>query len=96
MAINTQHPPQELGKHSFDGAYAPGMVYMGSVGQIGFSLGVFQWLAKSGGKGLKKSAVKIRVKGYIRDAEKVYNQAREICRRLDAGEVIGQKSISVK
>ena len=63
--------------------------------KIGFSLGVFQWVPKSGGKGLKKSAVKVRVKGFVRNTANVYDKAREICLKLDAGETISQKSISV-
>lgn len=94
MTINTQSPAPEAHKHGFDGSCAPG-VSVGFTGQIGFSLGVFQWVPKSGGKGLKKSAVKVRIKGWVRDAEKVYSKAREVCQKLDAGETISQKSISV-
>lgn len=94
MTLTIESPAQEAYKHSFDGSCAPGGA-AGYSGQIGFSLGVFQWVPKSGGKGLKKSAVKVRIKGWVRDAEKVYSKAREVCQKLDAGETIGQQSISV-
>jgi len=97
MTNATQSPAPEAYKHSFDGSCAPGV---GGApiwsSQVGFSVGVFQWIPKTGGAGLKKSAVKVRVKGWVRDAEKVYAKAREICQKLDAGETIGQKSISVR
>jgi len=92
---NPQAPTPILGGHSFDGAYTPDSVSSPWASQIGFSVGVFQWVPKSSGKGLKKSAVKVRVKGWVRDAEKAYAKARELCLRLDAGESISQKSITV-
>lgn len=87
-------PAPEAGKHSFDGSCAPGS--FGTWGhQIGFSVGVFQWVPKADGKGLKRSAVKVRIKGFVCNADKVYAKALEISRKLDAGESIKQKSITV-
>lgn len=94
MTTNNQSSAPEAFKHGFDGSCAPG-ASTGFASQIGFSVGVFQWVPKSGGKGLKRTAVKVRVKGWVRDAEKVYSKAREVCQLLDAGGVVGQKSISV-
>jgi hypothetical protein len=48
-----------------------------------FSVGLFQWLPKAGGGGLKKSKT-IRVNGYVADPEAVYNKARELCARFNA------------
>ena len=48
-----------------------------------FSVGIFQWLLKASGKGLKKSKVKYRVKGYTSNPEPVYKRAREICDEFD-------------
>lgn len=83
----------EEGKHSFAGLCAPGERSWPS--QAGFSVGVFQWVPTIDGQGLKKSAVKVRVKGLVGEAEKVYAKAREVCQQLDAGEAIRQKSITV-
>jgi len=47
-----------------------------------FSVGVYQWLPKSSGDGLKKSKT-IRVIGYIADSEAVYAKAEELKRRLN-------------
>lgn len=95
LAMGAQNPVPLAHKHGFDGSCAPGgAAHFGSQ-QIGFSVGVFQWLPKSDGKGLKRSAVKIRVKGWVSDAERVYAKARELCQRLDAGESVDQKSITV-
>lgn len=44
-----------------------------------FSVGIFQWIPKNGGKGLKRSAVVRRVKGPSSDPEAVYAEARAIC-----------------
>ena len=68
-------------EHDFYGACAPGNIE--NFGNNTFSVGIFQWWPKANGKGLKRSPVKYRVKGYVADAEKVYNRAREICKELD-------------
>ena len=94
LALSEQTPEPKANHHGFDGSCAP-TAPKGWEGQIGFSVGVFEWLPKSGGKGLKRSAVKIRVKGFVRDAEKVYARARELCLALDAGQPIKQKSFTV-
>ena len=46
-----------------------------------FSVGVYQWLPKSSGKGLKKSNT-IRVLGYVADPQAVYAKAEELCQQL--------------
>ncbi len=52
-------------------------------GATTFSVGVFQWLPKAGGKGLKKSK-SIRVLGYTAEPLRVYTKAQELCDRLNA------------
>jgi hypothetical protein len=52
-----------------------------------FSVGVYQWLPKAAGKGLKKSNT-LRVHGYTADAESVYELASQLCRRLNAEKVV--------
>ncbi len=46
------------------------------------SVGVYQWLPKAGGKGLKQSK-SIRVMGYTAEPQRVYDKADELCRRLN-------------
>lgn len=48
-----------------------------------FSVGIFQWLTKASGKGLKQSAGICRVLGYTAEPERVYQKALEICARLN-------------
>jgi hypothetical protein len=70
------------GKYDYDGACKPGGTQtLGS--QETFSVGVFKWLPKAGGKGLKRSPVIYRVKGRMSQPEKVYDRAEELCDWLD-------------
>ena len=80
------------GKHGFSGSCAPGGA--GTLWHT-FSVGVFQWVAKAGGRGVKKSAVKVRVKGVCSTPEKVYEKAAEIIAALDAGTYSGPRNVSV-
>jgi hypothetical protein len=83
----------EAGKHEFDGSCAP-LGREAFSEQKTFSVGIFQWLPKSGGKGLKRSAVKVRVKGSVSDPDKVYAMARAIAYELDRGEYRGTKNVT--
>jgi len=87
----------EAGKHDFSGSYAPrpGETSgpMSSFQQRTFSVGIFQWVLKSGGKGCKKSAVKVRVSGPCHLSNMVYDKAREVIALLDAGTYQGPKHI---
>jgi hypothetical protein len=47
-----------------------------------FSVGLYQWIPKASGEGLKKSNT-IRVIGYVADAEAVYAKAAELRERLN-------------
>jgi hypothetical protein len=47
-----------------------------------FSVGVFQWLPKASGKGLKRST-SIRVTGYTAEPQRVFDKADELCRKLN-------------
>jgi len=80
----------EAFKHGFDGACKPGGAVFGAYHT--FSVGIFQWLPKSGGKGLKRSAVKYRIKGRYDNAEAVYARAREVCAMFDSGDAPAKKS----
>ena len=84
---------KEAYRHDYDGNCAPGMVeyFNGAT----FSVGCFQWIPKENGKGLKKSAVIFRVKGYSSNPNLVYDTAKNICKKLDEGWVPDKKSIMV-
>lgn len=49
-----------------------------------FSVGVFQWVSKSRGNGLKKTAVVKRFKGYSSNPNEVYTKAQEYCDKLNS------------
>jgi hypothetical protein len=55
-----------------------------------FSVGVYQWLPKTSGKGLKKSKT-IRVVGYVMEASRVFEKANELCRTLNEKDVRAEK-----
>ncbi len=84
---------KEMYKHDYSGNCGPyGAEYFSNTT---FSVGCFRWIPKAGGTGLKKSAVKIRIKGYSFDPQKVYDKAEEICRKLNAGWLPKTKTIFV-
>jgi hypothetical protein len=80
---------KEAGKHDYSGSCAPGQAWSGNT----FSVGIFQWVPKASGKGLKKTAVKVRVRGYSSDPKQVYRLAEIFCDMLDRGEDPGVKSV---
>lgn len=86
----------EAGKHDFEGSCAPGTdgVLKHST-QETFSLGIFQWVPKNSGKGCKRGAVKVRVKGPFHKPTDVYAKAGEIVAALDAGTYSGPKNVTV-
>jgi len=63
--------------------------------QESFSVGIFQCVPRNSGKGGKKSAVKVRVRGYVSQPTKVYDRAKEIIIALDAGTYTGPKNVTV-
>ena len=68
--------------YDWDGACAPGGAASGAYHT--FSVGIFQWQPKAGGKGLKRSRVLTRIRGLIVKPEEVYHEAQEICDKLNA------------
>lgn len=89
-------PEPALGKHGF-------ISYEGHAGECksawadktGFSLGVFQWVPRADGRGLKPGPVKVRVKGVFSKAALVYQKARALCVELDNGGTASQKSFTL-
>lgn len=85
---------KKLNKHDYSGFCAPAAP--GRYPAATFSVGIFKWILKANGKGLKKSAVIFRVKGLCSCSEKVYETAKKYCEKLDDGWVPNKKSMSVK
>lgn len=69
-------------KHDFSGSCAPYGIQVYANFST-FSVGIFQWLLRASGKGLKKSAVKYRVRGSVSNQKAVYKRAEEVCNELD-------------
>ena len=86
----TSQPFPNLGKHGFSGSYSRSDRI---VKYDTFSVGVFEWLMKSSGKGVKKSKVKVRVKGDTNNHNQVFYAAIEIARMLDLGTYNGPKTV---
>ena len=83
----------KAGSHGFSGSCSPT-----SCGEWGghyhtFSYGIFEWVPKAGGKGLKKSAVKVRVSGNINNEAVVRKECERIIVLLDAGTYTGPKNV---
>lgn len=71
------------GLWDFDGACRPGGP--GEMGfQSNFSVGVFQWVARSNGKGVKRGSVAKRITGHVGTPEDVYARAESFCRTQEA------------
>ena len=68
------------GMYDYDGACKPGgggeLVY--GVQQT-FSVGIFKWVKKANGRGLKRSPVVKRIRGYMSDPDDVYLRAQVEC-----------------
>lgn len=64
----------EVNKLDYDGSCAPCQI--GSNCNT-FSVGIFQWLPKLSGKGLKRSSVIKRIRGLTSDPKAVYDQAED-------------------
>lgn len=61
-----------------------------------FSVGIFEWLPKSSGKGGKKGVAKVRVSGDVSNSVNVFAMADKIKRELDSGTYQGNKNVTVK
>ena len=83
---------KNAGKHDWSGAWLPDG--RSNTSNVSFSVGIFKWVPSK--NGLKKSKVIFRVKGFCRDADKVYRLAEDICKKLDNGEVLKGKSVTVR
>lgn len=77
-------------KHDYDGACKPSSCF------DTFSVGVFKWISRARGEGMKRGKVKVRVSGKCKNAEAVYDRARKIVVALDDGVYDGPKNVKVK
>jgi hypothetical protein len=57
----------------FSGSCSPAENH-GIIGET-FSVGIFQWVPKSSGRGIKRSAVIKRIRGFSSEPKKVYDAA---------------------
>lgn len=71
MALRIKNP--QVGDWDYDGACCPNGVC--DFGQQTFSIGIFQWLPKSSGKGIKRGKVIKRISGLSSHPEDVYAKA---------------------
>ena len=62
---------------------------------VTFSVGIFKWVAKSSGKGLKRSAVVYRIKVCTKDEERIYSRAEYVCDEMDMGIFPTKKSETI-
>lgn len=85
---------KRLGKHGYSGKCAP--AYEGEPSHFGtFSLGIFEWVAKDNGRGVKRGSVKVRVVASTGCRDRAYAKAEEVARALDVGAYSGPKRVVV-
>ena len=93
--------PPAAGVHDFDGTCAPnedgtwGKYENQGTRWSTFSFGIFEWIRKKGGQGLKRGKVKMRIIGDANNPAPVYRCAREMCQQLDVGGPVGQKTMRI-
>lgn len=79
MALRKENP--QVGDWDYDGNCRPGTYKASS--QITFSVGIFQWVPSGRGKGIKRSPVQYRIKGYMSKPQEVYDKAEKRCQELE-------------
>lgn len=104
MATEAERGENRVWKHVFAGAWAPPGVNEAPGQQDAgwgcpqemFSVGIFQWVPRASGTGVKRGPVKVRVEGRVVDARLVAAKARAICELLDIGAYTGPKNVKVR
>lgn len=76
--------PKSAYTWDFDGACAPDKA---SYSFITFTLGIFQWIPKNNGKGVKRGKVIKRIKGYTSLAQEAYIKATETVEKMNSEKV---------
>ena len=77
MALRLKEPKE--GEWDYDGNCAPGQ--QGKTWNETFSVGIFQWLQKKNGKGLKRGKSICRIRGDCKNPQEVYDKAEEVIKR---------------
>ena len=85
MALRIKEP--KAGDWDYDGACAipANMVYHG---WVTFSVGIFQWVPRSGGKGIKRGKVMQRIRGYCGNPQEVYDRAEAYIREYLTRDIV--------
>lgn len=83
---------REPGKHGWRSAAHPVMLKC----WVTFSVGIFQWVPRSGGKGVKPGKVLVRVSGLTNQVYHVDKEVAKIIKQLDTGEYAGPKYVRVQ
>lgn len=81
---------KKAGKHDYSGCYE------GLRNTKTFSVGIFEWIPTKTFTGLKKSAVKFRIRGRQEDAKLVRIRAMFWCHEMDRGRFPKGKSETVR
>lgn len=96
---STPNTEMQILGYRFDGLYKPTLEDIArghtAEGFETFSVGCFPLIHQTNPIRGKRGKVVVRVAGKIRQAERVYERAREICRELDAGCYSGPKNVDV-
>lgn len=83
---------QFAGKHDYDKE--------NSLAETGwnktFSVSIFKWELKSDGKSMKKGKTIVRVSGFCKNKEKVFEFAENVVNDLDANSWDGRKTVFIK
>ena len=81
---NRPKPDPKAGEWDFDGSCAPHCAGAGwGSHYLTFTLGIFQWVPKANGEGLKRGKVIRRVKGYTASPDEAFEKARQIVAELN-------------
>ena len=86
------------GKYDYSGVWTATSVadFYGRTKITSISVGIFKWIPTWDGKRLRKSAVVHRVRGPVAAEKRIRSEAEKICDLLDADEVMGRKTTTVR
>jgi hypothetical protein len=59
------------------------------------SIGIFKWVVNKHGDGLKRSKTIVRVKGPVKEIDKIESKVKGIIKELDEGTYTGARNVSV-
>ena len=88
------HQPPELGRHGYDGSYAPGRRIRTNAAP--FSVGASEWVPTRTNADMKRGKVKVRITGSRSRPIPVFEAARTIAEALDNGTYQGPSRLRVE